>query len=296
MAKGLYNLHIMVHGGHITIMNLAKVLIDFGLDETVLRNESREPPKKALMSVLQSPWKMKRDDMVRELESYQVVIHPRWNVPELRQTIVEQRELRFPKKEKNPATGLTKMSLKELTETAEELGLTVPPKPTRGLLQKMIRDQVQPPGEQVMTFGKYRSWLFQEVPEVYMDWAVKETKANVNASPDLKLFATWAAEELQRRAERSKAGGYLAVREDPEVKAVITPPDVSSVRSWRSSQSSTPSVKTSEKRALVESDMEEVKAMQADLSEEDAKELMDLETKLAAIRQKNHLPPRGSPQ
>ena len=149
-----------------------------------------------------------------------------------------------------------------------------------------------------MTFGKYRSWLYQEVPEGYMEWAVKEVQANTQSPPDLKIFAAWAVGELERRMERSRAKGNVAAKEDPEVKAVIPPPDVASVRSWRSSMSSVGSspAKMSDKRSLVESDMEDLRAMQAELNEEDANELMALETKLAALRQKNRLPPRGSPQ
>ena len=246
---------------------------------------------------LASPWRMRRENLVNELEGYGVPVHPRWTVPELRQTLIEQREVRFPKGESNPATGLTKLKLEELIAKAKELDIEVPVKPTRGLLLKMIRESIQPPGEHVMTFGKYRSWLYQEVPEEYMDWAVKEVRANSNSSPDLRLFAKWAQDEMNTRKNRAKSRGLVLPAEDPEVKAVIDPPDVSSVRSWRSSVSQASTLRSTgkDKRQLEET-IEELNGMQPDLTEEDKEELMKLETKLAAMRQKYQLAPRGSPQ
>lgn len=253
-------------------------------------------PKSSPMSVLKSPWKMNREALLEELNGYRVVVHPQWTVPELRQTVIEQREVRYPKEEANPAKGLTKMSLSELVQKAIELNVEMPPKPTRGLLQKLIRDQVQPPGEHVMTFGKFRGWLYQEVPEEYMEWAIRERKANTNCSPDLILFVNWATVELQRRYNKAKEkGGYRTV-DDPEVKAVVPPPDLASVRSWRSSTESSVSAMSSkgrEKRAHVEEEFVQVRAMMPDMTEEEKKEPEELETKLAMIKQKHQLPPRG---
>jgi hypothetical protein len=64
-----------------------------------------------------------------------------------------------------------------------------------------------------------------------MEWSVKEVKANSNASPDLRMFTNWAERELAERKQRARSSGYVVPTEDPEVKAMIQPPDVMSVRS-----------------------------------------------------------------
>lgn len=251
--------------------------------------------------VLASPWKMRREELVTELESYQVPVHPQWTVPEIRQSLIEQREIRFPKGKANPATGLTKLKLEELLTRAADLQIEVPPKPTRGVLLKLIREAVQPPGDHVMTFGKYRSWLYQETPEDYMNWAVREVQANPNSGADLRMYATWAKMELEQRRERAKKGGIIAAVDDPEVRAVVEPPDVS-VMSWKSSISSAAQSNRKwapgrEKRHLPgEQELDEVRAMMPELTEDEKNELQELETKVASIRQKYQLPPRGPAQ
>ena len=252
--------------------------------------------------LLPSPWKMLRADLIRELEVYEVAIHPKWTVPELRQTLVEQREIRYPKGSADPSTGLTKMKLPELIEKAEAMDLELPPKPTRGLLLKMLREAIQPPTDRVMTFGKYKSWLYKEVPESYMEWSIKEVRANTNASPDLRMFSNWAEQELAARKQRAKSSGYVTVSDDPEVRAMtmIDPPDVASVRSWTSSASKASSkyrTPTKEKRALpIDQEIEEIESMRPDMTPEDRETLTALETQLAVMKQKYQMPPRGSPQ
>lgn len=74
------------------------------------------------MSVLPSPWKMKRDEMLQEPEGYGITAHPKWTVPELRQKVIEQREVRYPKQE-SKVSGFSKLTLAALTEKAKEVGL-----------------------------------------------------------------------------------------------------------------------------------------------------------------------------
>ena len=313
MRKDFKNRGIKVFGGHrvciLMVIAWMACLGTYGLVAAVSRSASQSaspnrscklpmPPSSAA-ALLLSPWKMNRAQLVEELELYEIAIHPRWLVPELRQTVIEQREIRHPRETANPATGLSKLKLEELINKAKELDLVVPPKPTRGILLKMIREASQPPSEQVMTFGKYRSWLYKEVPEGYMEWSIKEVKANSNCSPDLRLFATWATQELAARKDRAKTSGRVLPAEDPEVKAVIDPPDLASVMSWTSSASVASAKRVAaprEKRQLrVEEDLART-SMEAELTEEDKAELEMLQTRLAAMKQKYHLPPRGDPQ
>ena len=193
-----------------------------------------------------------------------------------------------------PDQGPTKMSLLELENTAKELDIALPPKPTSGLMQKLIRERAQPSGEQVVTFGMYKSWMCCEVPEQYLQWSIKEVKANPHSSPDLQRLATWAQADLARRKTIHQKQGYVDHNSDPEVKAVVRPPSVAKSWSVVSSQSGAASSAGKEKRMRqVEEDIKETQSMDAELNEEDQKELLELETKLAALKQKNRLPPGG---
>ena len=100
---------------------------------------------------------------------------------------------------------------------------------------KLLREKVQLAGEQVVTFGKYKSWMYKEISETYLKWAIKETDANTNASPDLVKLANWAKEDLQKRATQARVAGAVPASEDPEVKAKYPPPPMSlsgSSASW----------------------------------------------------------------
>ena len=46
--------------------------------------------------------------------------------------------------------------------------------------------------------GKYKYWVYSDRPEAHLQW---EIIANSNAHVDLVRLATWAQEELKRRAE-----------------------------------------------------------------------------------------------
>lgn len=159
----------------------------------------------------------------------------------------------------------------------------------------MLREHLQPPGDHVMNFGKYRTWMYSEVPEDYMRWAIQEVKVNANASPDLREFANWAQAELQQRGQRAKKHGRVPPSEDPEVNAVTEPPTLS-VKSWGTSAASsvhTPTPKTKRSAASLQQ-MEMSKNMSPDISEEDKREFAELQTRLAVLMQKNQVAP-GTP-
>ncbi|CAL1155942.1 unnamed protein product [Cladocopium goreaui] len=87
--------------------------------------------------------------------------------------------------EETAIKGLGRMTLDELKAKCTEHSLRVPTKATRGLLIKMLRHASQPSGDQVMNFGKYKSWMYKEVPVDYLRWAVWESEANDTAGDDL---------------------------------------------------------------------------------------------------------------
>ena len=189
-------------------------------------------------------------------------------------------------------------------------GLQAPPKPTRGVLMRMLRDQASGEAETVMTFGKYKSWYFREVPVAYQTWAIQEIKSG-NSHPDLVRFANWARENLRDLEDKNKERMKPPkAAEDPEVMAKHPPPralvvrrpargqDSSSDASWAevpSTGAQRRSFKPSARRAPAEDD--EVSNMAAELPPEAARRIQDLETQLAALKQKHGIPPEhGEPR
>ena len=57
------------------------------------------------------------------------------------------------------------MTLAELKAKATELNVAYPDRVTKDHLQKLIRDMTAPPGHEVVSFGRYKNVLFQEVPD-----------------------------------------------------------------------------------------------------------------------------------
>jgi uncharacterized protein (DUF3820 family) len=235
---------------------------------------------------------MNRPELLVALDALQIPVHPRWTVPELRQTLIEQTRVEV---DATPSAlkGLSKMNLADLKTRCDEEGVSLPDKPTRGLMIKLLREKVQPAGEQVVTFGKYKSWMYKEIPETYLRWAIKETGANANSSPDLVKLANWAKEDLEKRATQARVAGAVPASEDPEVKAKYPPPPMSlpgSSASWsvvsggytsqRGKGTAVP------KRDAATMDAARIAEMDMELPEEAQAEMLRLETEMALIRQK----------
>ena len=181
---------LKVHGITRWTPNFLIKLEDFGLVAAVFPSGSQEallspvrsmkPP--GMPSQPLSPWRMNRPELLVALDAPQIPVHPRWTVPELRQTLIEQTRMEV---DVTPSAlkGLSKMNLADLKTRCDEEGVSLPEKPTRGLMIKLLTEKVQPAGEQVVTFGKYKSWMYKEIPEIYLRWSIKETNANANSSP-----------------------------------------------------------------------------------------------------------------
>ena len=154
--------------------------------------------------------------------------------------------------------------------------------------------KVQPAGEQVVPFGKYKSWMYKEIPEAYLHWAIKETNANSNSSPDLVKLANWAKEDLEKRATQARVAGAVPMAEDPEVRAKHPPPPVSSAGSSASWSLMSAGGYTTQrgrgtpfpKRDAATMDAARMAEMDMELPEEAQAEMLRLETEMAVIRQK----------
>lgn len=215
-----------------------------------------------------------------------VTVHPNWSVPELRSILLEQLELEKPAKNENSMKGLTKLSLAELISEAEKLQITMPPKPTRGLLMRMIRDTKSTPAQTLVTFGKFKGWMYQEIPLGYLQWSVQETRANQNSHPDLVRLAAWAQGEIERREKATSSG--TQVQKDPEATAVIPPPRLKAMgRQSDSSDTSWSRVASSCQKPRVRRGPEVISDSDIDEETEDANlTIKKLEDRLAALKKR----------
>eukprot|EP00435_Cladocopium_sp_Y103_P068546 s358_g31.t1 len=102
--------------------------------------------------------------------------------------------------------------------------------------------------------------------------------------------ANWAKQELIDRKEKAKKKGIYTPQDDPEVHAVVEPPDMASVVSWKSSRSGA----STNKRGAGYVDETPV-VMRPDMSQEDKDEMVKLQTQLAMLQQKNQVPPGSQP-
>ena len=107
------------------------------------------------------------------------------------------------------------MTMPELVKKMDELQIPLPPKPTRGLLQRIIRDSTRDLSEQIVTFGRHKNLLFRELPHSYIRWrwSLQETAAQGSgASHELRQLANFAQKVLNPQKE---------TYHDPEMNAAI---------------------------------------------------------------------------
>lgn len=164
---------------------------------------------------------MKKAQLIAELTERGITVHPSWTVPELRSILVEQRQLEKPSQEEDRMKGLTKMTLAQLIAEAEKGHIPMPAKPTRGLLMRLLRDSRTTPSNTVVPFGRYKGWMYHEVPMGYIQWAIKEIKQNPKAHEDLVRLGS---QEIERRATSLGMAAKTDLGRDPEALAVVPPP------------------------------------------------------------------------
>eukprot|EP00439_Symbiodinium_sp_Y106_P038872 s1984_g4.t1 len=222
----------------------------------------------------------------------------------------EPQEQRQATKTASPVKGLSSMTLGELQNKCTELGLHTPEKATKGLLMRMIRDQTAPPDQEIVTFGRYKNHKMCEVPQGYLEWSIRETESNPNASNELRHMAAYA------KAKFEKETVHKEMVADPEVNAVI-PYHEEETRSSRSSRTTWSMVQgTSSKgyanqepirpgpkgaakaspKSLVRKNPEDEQRpqpMQTELPPEARQEINELMTRLAVLRDRYNLSEEG---
>lgn len=221
--------------------------------------------------VRKSPWKMNKAEIVLALESMQIPMHPKWTLPELRQTLIEHTRDAASIEERQALRGI---------------------KPSRGLLLRMLRDHLQPAGDHL---SRYNTWMYREVPQDYRDWAVQEVAANPNHSVDLHKFAEWCL--MEKNAKRTSASSATPA-DDPEVKAVVPPPPPMGYQDFAKRMTlgqSEPHPKgATPKKPAVKREMpaEASAPMAVTVPQEVQEEIERMEAQVQALRQRHNMPPR----
>ena len=234
---------------------------------------------------------MHRDELRAELHKRQVPFHSSWTVPELRAVLMETRA-QDPNSQKitNPMKGISKMNLSELTQMARDAHIELPSKPTRGWLILALRQARSTSGETVVPFGKFKGWMYREIPLGYRSWAIAEveTVGEAAAHPDLVRLATWAKDNLETTEEAAKQTKSLA--KDPEAAAKVPVPKLSDL-GYRSSGSDWSKVSScpAPRRARNRRAQQDVEEQSSDMEEEEkgtAEQIEALEKRIAALKKK----------
>ena len=261
--------------------------------------------------------KMNKTELLAEAVRVGLVVHRTWSNEELKAILREYRENHKDEDGKIAMRGLAGLTLPELKAKADSMAIHYPSGITKGNLLRLIRDNVNTPGNELMTFGRYRGFEFQEVPTSYGEWAVMEANRSDNASPDLVRFAKWYHKERTMKKmqtygvetadnpipfpddESSVKSGYPAPwteRSDTYISAVNRNykgrPTSSSAASWEA-VSTTPqksgkgNQKTvTPKRNKPEDEPLEHKTMESEVDPAVLEEIRVLQTRLAVLKDK----------
>ena len=229
------------------------------------------------MSRPQSVWKMRRGELIDALKEMNVKFEREMTVPELRSVYMEARG-----PVGRQGLGLTKCTVEQLKEKCREEGLVIPEKAMQGLLLRLLRYSMETSGETEVTFGQYKHYIYREVPEEYLQWAVTEWTQSENCIPDLARLARWA----DRRDQAPPSRGYGARSSvDPELTAKNKPPParLPARASTVAKVKNSPPARKTRGRALEESeDFSMVSSVDGPLSTEE--EIHDLQERLKILQ------------
>ena len=145
-------------------------------------------------------WKMRRAELIELLQGMNAKFNVTMVVPELRSLYMETRG-----PQGKTGLRLAKCTVEQLKEPCREEGMEIPPKATQGLLMRMLRYSFETTGEGEVTFGRYKNYLFKEVPRDSLDWPIDEWSSASQCSPDLARLARWVDRQRQK-VELSRRG------------------------------------------------------------------------------------------
>ena len=201
----------------------------------------------------------------------------------------------------DPMKGITKKTVEELIQEVRAAGLTVPPKPTRGVMIRMLRDEKSTEADSVINFGRYAGYYYREVPRDYKDWVLREMKVG-SSHPDLVRFGNW----IKETDGSSNEPKIPHAKDDPEANAKVEPPRVEPKRnlfkkpgagstsgsdgSWACVPKQSGRLR---RRERAEEDEVVPEAMAQEVPQEARDEIARIEMQLAAIKQKHGLAPKA---
>ncbi|CAE6927736.1 unnamed protein product [Symbiodinium sp. CCMP2456] len=147
---------------------------------------------------------MRKTELLEYAMQLGMTVHPSWTVIELRAVIREH----LAENEKTDVSARMKkinsLNLAELRAKAMELDVAIPQKATKGLILKLIRESLNTPDNTLMTIGRWRGSEYQEIPQSYGVWAVREVERSDNSHPDLVRYARWFSNHQKEVAGRTK--------------------------------------------------------------------------------------------
>ncbi|CAE7678552.1 RE2, partial [Symbiodinium sp. CCMP2456] len=239
--------------------------------------------------------KMSKTELLSEASRLGLVVHRSWTVEEIKATIMEHRMNDPAYKQAATMKSITNLTLHELKEKADTLGVQYPAKITKGNLLRLIRDFVSTPGTELMKIGRYKGFEFQEIPRQYGMWAAREIRMSPNPHPELIRYAKWweqyEYEIHYGDGDTLEANATVPYTEDATQWSVSSGTegwDKVSDKGQSHAAKDLPIDPRANKRATSSSgyDPEVMNAMETEMDPATLEEIIALETRLAALKQK----------
>ncbi|CAE7780747.1 RE1 [Symbiodinium sp. CCMP2592] len=213
--------------------------------------------------------KMTKVELLSECNRVGLVVHRNWTCEEIKATIMEHRMNDPQQQQASVMKSVTSLTLAELKEKADQLGVQYPSQVTKGNLIRLIRDSTKTPGTELMKIGKFKGYEYQEVPRSYGMWAAREIRMSPNPHVELVRFAQW----WEAKEYETHYGDRGTIEENATVPY---PLDTSSVADL-------PHDPRNSKRGNPYGDLPE---MEAETDPATLEEIRALETRLAVLKQK----------
>ena len=277
----------------------------------------RTPPRKEKL------WSMSKTELLEEAMREGLPVLPRWTLEEIRSVVREHRAAMDAQSPEANLKGLGSMTLLQLRTMAQQHGIEVPVKATRGLLMRLIRGAVENAEEMIVPFGRYRGWLCREVPSQYLQWCIDESSKNPNSSEDLRKLANFGRAKFAKGDSPPKETPYWM---DPEANLMVPFPSTSDTSSewsrvsaaaasssaaltaWNPTRGYPKEKNVAEKNEMKgkgtsespgkkgtrrSQDMgETARRMELDPDDVAKREIYELEARLAVLKQQHGIPPR----
>ena len=245
-------------------------------------------------------WELTKDELVREAQARGLQFHPKWSPAELRQVIQEDRVQRGGSTTAGaPPPALTKMTLDQLRAAVQAAGLEVPDRPNRASLMRVLRDNGGVGAQTILSFGRYRGYMYQETAPSYRSWAIRETEANPGAQEDLRMFAAWCKldqEAKETTTTKATLSGYVDAEDTATVPYTPDPFEQWDVVGQHTTPSGARPKATTpippRTRRAAPSSASSTTGMDQDQDPEVLDEIQYLEHRLALLRDRQGVPPR----